>query len=463
MYATGGRGGKILHVTTLEDTGSEGSLRWACTQNYPRIIVFDVAGVIALNSQLQVNKPDCTIAGQTAPGDGICLKNYTFRISASNVIVRFIRCRMGDEKKTEDDAMQVMDHTDDKYNNIIIDHCSISWSTDECASFYGMKDFTFSWNIVSESLRNSIHGKGSHGYGGIWGGNNATYHHNLLAHHDSRNPRIDHDYVSTQKGPVTIANNVVYNWKGNTCYGGESANNTDKYRKYNFVGNYYKPGPGTPSNKRWLIDPTTSCANCTTAMGVSTIVPGHFYMTGNIMEGSDGVTTDNWTGTTAPASLISTIKSDSPFADDKYMTLHNASDAFSKVLATAGASFSRDRIDARIVSETEQGSFTYTGSNGSTNGLIDTQTDVAEDWWKNGYPVYSAIPSQLEAVKDTDGDGMSNDFEDKYSLDKFDASDASRTDLDKNGRYTNLEMYLHYLVREVVSAGNSGGTYTNMK
>ena len=463
MYATGGRGGKVLHVTTLEDTGSEGSLRWACTQNYPRIIVFDVAGVIALKSQLQVNKPDCTIAGQTAPGDGICLKNYTFRISASNVIVRFIRCRMGDETKTEDDAMQVMDHTDDKYSNIIIDHCSISWSTDECASFYGMKDFTFSWNIVSESLRNSVHGKGSHGYGGIWGGNNATYHHNLLAHHDSRNPRIDHDYVSTQKGPVTIANNVVYNWRGNTCYGGESANSTGEFRKYNFVGNYYKPGPVTPSNKRWLIDPTTSCSYCTSAMGVSTIVPGHFYMAGNIMDGSSSVNTDNWTGTTASASLIPTIRSESPFADGTFMTLHSAADAFTKVLEGAGASFARDRIDARIASETREGKYTYKGSNGSTNGLIDTQTDVAEDWWKNGFPVYGATPSQIEAVKDTDGDGMSNEFEDKFSLDKFDASDAQRIDLDKNGRYTNLEMYLHYLVREMISASNAGGTYTNMK
>ena len=463
MYATGGRGGKILHVTTLEDTGSEGSLRWACTQNYPRIIVFDVAGVIALKSQLQVNKPDCTIAGQTAPGDGICLKNYTFRISASNVIVRFIRCRMGDEKKTEDDAIQVMDHTDDKYNNIIIDHCSVSWSTDECASFYGMKDFTFSWNIVSESLRNSIHEKQTHGYGGIWGGNNATYHHNLLAHHDSRNPRIDHDYVSTQKGPVTIVNNVVYNWRGNTCYGGESANNTGEFRKYNFVGNYYKPGPVTPSSKRWFIDPTTSCSNCTSAMGVSTIVPGHFYMTGNIMDGNSGANSDNWTATTASSSLITTIKSESPFTDGKYITLHSAQDAFSKVLSGAGASFARDRIDERIASETEKGTYTYTGSNGSTGGLIDSQTDVAESWWKDGYPVYSATPAQIEAVKDTDGDGMSNDFEDKYSLDKYDASDAGRIDLDKNGRYTNLEMYLHYLVREVVSAGNSGGNYSVMK
>ena len=240
MYTTGGRGGKVYHVTSLEDNSTEGTLRYGIEKGErPLTILFDVAGTIALQKQLNITKGDLTIAGQSAPGDGICLKNYTFRISASNVVVRFIRCRMGDEKQTEDDALQVMSHDDDKYSNIIIDHCSVSWSTDECASFYGMKDFTFQWNIVSESLRNSVHDKGSHGYGGIWGGNNATYHHNLLAHHDSRNPRIDHDYVSTQKGPVSIFNNVVYNWKGNTCYGGESSSNHGSdYRKYNFFNNY---------------------------------------------------------------------------------------------------------------------------------------------------------------------------------------------------------------------------------
>ena len=282
MWTTGGRGGSVYHVTSLEDTNTQGTLRYGVqTLSGPRIIVFDVAGTISLTSQLQVKKGDVYIAGQTAPGDGICLKDNTFRVSASNVIVRFIRCRMGDATKVENDAMQVMDD-DDKFTNIIIDHCSVSWSTDECASFYGQKNFTFQWNIVSESLRNSIHGKGSHGYGGIWGGTNSSYHHNLLAHHDSRNPRIDHDYVSTQKGPVHIFNNVVYNWRGNTCYGGESSSkNGSNYRKYNFFNNYYKPGPATPSDHIWFLDPTTSCSNCG-----GTILPGHFYMAGNYMYGA---------------------------------------------------------------------------------------------------------------------------------------------------------------------------------
>ena len=319
MYATGGRGGSIYHVISPEDDNTLGTLRYGIEKGErPLTIVFDIAGTIALKKQLNITKGDLTIAGQTAPGDGICLKNYTFRISASNVIVRFIRCRMGDEKQTEDDAIQVMSHDDDKYERIIIDHCSVSWCTDECASFYGMKDFTFQWNIVSESLRNSIHDKGAHGYGGIWGGNNASYHHNLLAHHDSRNPRIDHDYVSTQKGPVTISNNVVYNWKGNSCYGGESSsNNGNDYKKYNFFNNFYKPGPATPSNHVWFLQPTTSCSNCG-----GSILPGHFYMDGNVMYGQNSLTADNWkAGTNSPVSVyISEVNAAKIKSESRYET-----------------------------------------------------------------------------------------------------------------------------------------------
>ena len=468
MFATGGRGGKILHVTTLEDSNAEGTLRWACTQNYPRIIVFDVAGTIALKSQLQINRDNCTIAGQTAPGDGICLKNYTFRISASNVIVRFIRCRMGDEEKTEDDAIQVMSHGDqtspDKYHDIIIDHCSVSWSTDECASFYGMKDFTFSWNIVSESLRASVHGKGNHGYGGIWGGTNATYHHNLLAHHDSRNPRLDHDYVSHQKGPVTISNNVVYNWGGNTCYGGESSsNNGTDYRKYNFVGNYYKPGPVTPSSHRWLIQPTTSCSNCG-----GTILPGHFYMNDNVLYGVNDVTSNNWkagkntgVGVYISESDAAKIKADSPY-ECNAMSLHSANDAFTAVTTYAGASFAKDAIDARVQQETINGKATYNGSNGSKNGLIDTQTDVDDGTWVNGWPVYKATEEQISALRDADSDGIPNTVEDAWGLNKSDPKDASAFTLDPDKRYTNLEMYLHYLVKDIVNGGNQKAEYKKL-
>ena len=465
MYTTGGRGGKIYHVTSLDDNNTQGTLRYGIENaERPLTIVFDVAGTIALQKQLQIKKGDLTIAGQTAPGDGICLKNYTFRIHASNVIVRFIRCRMGDEQKTEDDAMQVMDKYGDSFEKIIIDHCSISWSTDECASFYGMKDFTFSWNIVSESLRASVHGKGNHGYGGIWGGTNATYHHNLLAHHDSRNPRLDHDFVSHQKGPVTISNNVVYNWSGNTCYGGESSsNNGTDYRKYNFVGNYYKPGPVTPSSHRWLIQPTTSCSNCG-----GTILPGHFYLHDNVLYGVNDVTSNNWKAGTSTGvgvyikdSEVAKIKAETPY-DCNAMSLHSANDAFDAVLAYAGASFAKDAIDTRIAKETKDGSYTYQGSNGSTKGLIDTQTDVDDGTWVNGWPVYKATEEQLSALRDADSDGIPNTVEDAWGLNKSDPKDASEYTLDPDKRYTNLEMYLHYLVKDIVNGGNQKAEYKKL-
>ena len=454
MYATGGRGGKVLHVTSLADNNSEGTLRWAINQSGARTIVFDVAGIIELGSMLNVKNGDLTIAGQTAPGDGICLKNYTFRISASNVVIRYIRCRMGDETKTADDAIQVMDHDDDKFEKIIIDHCSVSWCTDECASFYGMKDFTFSWNIVSESLRNSVHDKGSHGYGGIWGGTNATYHHNLLAHHDSRNPRLDHDYVSTQKGPLHIFNNVVYNWSGNSCYGGESSSKTGSdYRKYNFFNNYYKPGPATPGNHIWFLEPTTSCSNCG-----GTILPGHFYMDGNVMHGKSDLTANNWSTSSVHASqnVINSIKESKPYATDEYQTVQSAQLAFDAVVANAGASFARDAIDTRIAKETKDGTYTYNGSNGSKNGLIDTQTDVG------GWPAYSATAEQINKNTDTDNDGIPNWFEDEFGMDKYSVSDGNGKGLDKNGRYTNLEMYLHWLVKDITAAGNANGNYTKL-
>ncbi len=463
-FVTGGRGGQVIHVTNLNDSGG-GSLRAALNTKGPRTIVFDVAGIIELKSTLKIESGygDVTIAGQTAPGKGICLKNYTFRINASNVIIRFIHCRMGDECKTEDDAMNLYTSGND-IQDVIIDHCSLSWSTDECGSFYGMTNFSLQWCILSEGLRNSIHGKGKHGYGGIWGGSNATYHHNILAHHDSRNPRFDHDYVSTLKGPVDFVNNVIYNWGDNSSYGGESANETNTYKQYNIVGNYYKPGPATASSKHRFIDPwTKDCSNCTKATGCSTIVPGHFYMTGNVMAGNDeadaGKTSDNWTGTTADSDVIGKIKSASPFywsGKAAVMTIHTADDAFRKTLDHAGASLDRDDVDVRIARETRNGTYTHKGSNGSTNGFIDSQSDAG------GWPSYSATSQQLERVADSDKDGIPDYYEELFGLDKDRASDADAKSLDTKGRYTNLEMYLHYLVRDIISAQNEGGSYKKL-
>ena len=458
MWVTGGRGGKVIHVKNLNDKG-DGSLRAALEKEGVRTIVFDVAGIIELQSPLKVQNGNVTIAGQTAPGDGICLKNFNFRIHASNVIVRFIRCRMGDEKKTEDDAMNLYTGEND-LRDVIIDHCSLSWSTDECGTFYGMTNFTLQWCILSESLRNSVHGKGKHGYGGIWGGSNATYHHNLLAHHDSRNPRLDHDYVSTLKSPVNLVNNVIYNWGDNSTYGGESANDNNDYKKYNVINNYYKPGPATAAGKVRFIDPwTKACDNCTKKTGSTTIVPGQYYKDGNVMHGDETKTGDNWKGTTASDEVIANIKAAAPFAweeKESKISLHKADLAFTQVLAYAGASLKKDAVDKRVGNETKNGNYTYKGSNGSTNGFIDTQADVG------GWPAYTATADELAKTTDTDGDGIPDWFEDKAGLDKASDADGKAKTLDKNGRYTNLEMYLHYLVKDIVAAQNAGGTYTKL-
>ena len=436
MWVTGGRGGKVIHVTNLNDKGT-GSLRAAIEEKGARTIVFDVAGVIELQSALKIQNGDVTIAGQTAPGDGICLKNFNLRIHANNVIVRFIRCRMGDEKKTEDDAMNL--YTDkNELHDVIIDHCSLSWSTDECGTFYGMTNFSLQWCILSESLLNSVHGKGKHGYGGIWGGTNATYHHNLLAHHYSRNPRLDHDYVSTLKGPVSLLNNVIYNWGDNSTYGGESKPGSD-FKMYNIINNYYKPGPATPSGKGRFLDPTTNCKNCDSSHP-DQVVPGHFYMTGNVMQNNDDYTADNWSGkaTTASASLIATIKANTPFTyADKasWLSLESADNAFYSVLSYAGASLKRDSIDERVTKETREGTFTYKGSNGGDKGLIDTQSDVG------GWPEYKGSTTS----EFPDWVGNPNDYT-----------------LDPQKRYTNLEMYLHYLVKDIVKGGNKNGKYTKL-
>ena len=282
---TGGDGGAVYRVSRLDDATDPGTglplagtLRYAVNQTGARRVIFTVAGTIHLNSELRVKTGSLTIDGQSAPGDGICIADYPLVINgASNVIVRFIRVRLGDVSNTEYDAVSV-----NNANGVVLDHLSCSWSVDECVSCYGNTDFTMQYCIVSESLKESVHGKGNHGYGGIWGGTNATFHHNLLAHHDSRNPRFDHDYVnSVSAGPIDYVNNVVYNWGGNSAYGGEGSTNTAGGRHINFVANYYKPGPSTRSSVRErLLNPTTRCSNCTDKCGGS-VQPGKFYLTSN--------------------------------------------------------------------------------------------------------------------------------------------------------------------------------------
>lgn len=458
MYTSGGRGGKVIHVTTLADSG-EGSLRAALAESGARTIVFDVAGIIDLKSTLKISKGDVTIAGQTAPGDGICIRNYPTQIESSggNIIIRFIRFRMGDEAKQENDALW------GRYNeNIIIDHCSMSWSTDECSSFYANVNFTMQWCILTESLRVSVHGKGNHGYGGIWGGKDASFHHNLLANHDSRNPRIDHpqiygDYVDTHRGSVDYRNNAVYNWGSNSTYGGEDG-------WFNIVNNYYKPGPAS-SDRKYFVDAYGSYVKD----GVTYADRyAELYLSGNVHTLHDDITAANdassiyWHDKLTTHANYNTVMAAphvlaGPSSEDVYTTTHSAEDAFARICGYAGASLSRDSVDERACGDAKAGKATFAdGGNGSKNGIIDTQSAVG------GWPAYEAAASELEKVVDADGDGMPDWFEDKFGLDKSSAADGNVKTLDKFGRYTNLEMYLHYLVKDIVEAQNAGGSYDNL-
>lgn len=431
--ATGGKGGLVYIVNTLADTIDaasgkplSGTLRYAVEQAGTRMVLFQVAGTIHLQKELDIRHGDLTIAGQSAPGDGICIAGYPVCVKgASNVIVRFLRFRMGDEAQVEGDALSVYDA-----QKVVIDHCSFSWSTDECVSCYGNTDFTLQYCFITESLRNSVHGKGRHGYGGIWGGTNATFHHNLLAHHDSRNPRFDHYYVNqTCFGPIDYVNNVVYNWGGNSTYGGEGVKQA---RQINMVNNYYKPGPAT-SKKTRLLDPTVSCDYCAEK---GTVVPAKFYLQGNYMYGSEQVTADNWQGSTVQTDAVKAL---ARWTEGLTMLTaeESAEKAFETVLTKAGCSLCRDAIDTRIAEEVRKGTATCKGSNGSTGGLIDTQKDAG------GWPDLQAG----ETKKDTDRDGIPDAWEETHGLNPLSNADG-KTETLVSG-YSNLDVYLNDIVKHL--------------
>ena len=456
-YVTGGRGGRTIHVTNLNDSG-EGSLRWAVEQTGPRIIVFDVSGTIELKSRLNISPGDVTIAGQTAPGDGICLKNYDVKVNADNVIVRFIRCRMGNEAQYDGDAMSATGR-----DRVIIDHCTMSWSTDECGSFYGNTNFTLQWCLLSESLANALPDKGSHGFGGIWGGEGATFHHNMLAHHTSRNPRLCGSRYTGRPDDerVDLINNVFYNWgPKNSGYGGEGGN-------FNFINNYYKPGPSTATKTSLVHRIFAPNADSGTNGGNVAGVWGKFYVAGNVfdntcfdiqsnatsMKNIESVNTNNWNGihydiNDLPEG-VATIKSLTPF-EGVDISQHNAEMAYEKVLAYAGASYARDVIDQRIMSETEAGVYTFEGSNGSTRGIIDTQDDV------EGFIEYKTAPR----LRDSDGDGIPNAWETANGLDPHNIDDASQPFPGANG-YTAIEVYVNSLVEDIMRDGLADAESTN--
>lgn len=456
MYTTGGRGGVVYHVTNLNDSGA-GSLREAINKSGARTIVFDVAGTIHLKSNLKIKNGDLTIAGQTAPGDGICVAGGTIQIDADNIIVRYLRFRLGDEGSSLSDGSDAF--WGRYHNNIIIDHCSMSWAIDEVGSFYANRNFTMQWCLLAEALRSSGHSKGDHGYGGIWGGKNASFHHNMLAHNDSRNARIDHpnvygSYLESHRGHVDYRNNVIYNWGGNSTYGGEGG-------WWNIVGNYYKPGPAS-SKKNYFVDAYGKYDGKDVGYGT-------MYLSGNYHAGdyATEINANNWSGVYlhngTGISNASSWQSYSPLAikaDDTtpcYTTTHSAEKAFERVCSYAGASLRRDGVDSRIAEEARTGTVTYkSGSNGSKNGMIDSQSDVG------GWPTLSATDAELRETDDSDGDGIPDSWEREFGLNMSNAGDGNAYTLDADGRYTNLEIYLHYLVKEITAAQTQNGVYQKL-
>lgn len=444
MYTTGGRGGKVFFVTTLEDSSEPGSFRFAVNQKEKRTILFKISGTIFLKSPLDISNGNLTIAGQSAPGDGICLAHYPITVSANNVIVRFLRFRMGYIDAKGSDGADAFSGR--KNNNVIIDHCSISWSTDECSSFYDNENFTMQWCIISESLRLSGHSKGPHGYGAIWGGVNASYHHNLLAHHDSRTPRFGPGDKFAGKDRTDVRNNVFYNWNGNGSYGGEAMG-------INLVNNYYKPGPATSARvaKRIVSINVKDGKN-----GFKQIkdIWGKYYIAGNFFLGSPEITANNWNGVQVEGTDRTEVKSKIPIITSAIQTF-DAKKAYTQVLAYAGCSKVRDDVDKRIIEETINGTATFIGLspyNGEgkskgypRRGIIDNQLDLKPKNASINWSPWPTLKSDAAPV-DFDNDGMPDEWEKAKKLDYRVANSAGR-DLHRN--YDNLEIYLNDLISKI--------------
>ena len=460
-YAVGGRGGAVYHVTTLEDGEQPGTLRHAVMQEGPRTVVFDVAGTIFLKEPLRITNGNLTLAGQTAPGEGICIAGRQVSLRGDNTIVRYLRFRVGNEGPGEPDGLGVNEASD-----VIIDHCSISWSVDETCAVYGGRNTTVQWCISSESLRNGGHHKGAHGYGAIWGGDHASFHHNLLAHHESRAPRLGPHPVTQEREHVDMRNNVIYNWAGSGCYGAEGMD-------CNLVNNYYKPGPATPRHLAVGHRILSIGVRTTTYTHHDTPKPnvwdsmwhrwGRFYIDGNGMEGYPDVTADNWTrGVLQQASegdydgmytaeLFPRLRLSEPL-DAGVVTTHTPEEAYELVLAGAGCSLRRDAIDRRIVAETREGTASRRGSVAEDAerkpGLIDVPADAQEPEWSSPWPELSDGGVTSEQLRDTDGDGIPDLWEIEHWLNPIDPADGPAVTLSPEG-YTNLEVYLNSICLKV--------------
>jgi len=440
-YTVGGRGGAVCEVTNLNDSG-EGSFRAAVEAKGARTVVFRISGTINLKSDLSIKNPNITIAGQTAPGDGITLRGRPLLIDADEVIIRYIRVRLGDESGDATDAISSRFTT-----NLILDHVSASWSIDETMSVYHGENVTVQWCIVAESLYESNHTKGSdHGYGGIWGSNFSTFHHNLIASHSSRNPRFASGCQN-----VDYRNNVVYNWGYKGTYGGEvvqlKAEERFSFSNINMVGNYYKPGPATEMG-----EVSHQLANPWSRDGNSDY--GKWYIADNVMAGSPEVTTDNWKGVVPSLTAIKdvqnykasnleaipSLKLDKPWPA-MAINQQTPEEAYNSVLEHAGSALpKRDAVDLRIIDEVKNEYATFEGPTYKTEhkvkdqskktGIIDSQENVG------GWPELKSLPAPI----DTDHDGMPDSWETKNGLNPKNATD--RNNIGKDG-YTMLETYLN--------------------
>lgn len=404
-FALGGRGGKVYAVTTLEDynpkskkeTPIVGSLRWAVSQPGPRIVVFRVSGIIELKQAIKIEEPRCTIAGQTAPGDGICLKNYQLVVAADDVVVRHLRVRLGDAIEKEQDALSVY-----MCKRVVLDHCSASWSVDETLSVTGegCGDVTVQWCVISESLDESKHHKGQHGYGSLIRTDGpVTFHHNLYAHHRTRCPRPG-TYGTPPGLMLDFRNNVVYDWISPAGY------TSDDPARINYVNNYLRPGPST-REKVYMFN----------VGGPATTM----YAAGNLLDYSKTVGAEDW-------KLIEHATPENKLSEPlptAAVTTDPAETAMERVLAEAGATLPRrDAVDARVVDEVRL----------EKGRVINSQDEVG------GWPTYSTS----EAPADTDGDGMPDEWERDHGLDPNDATDGS-ADRDGDG-YTNVEEFLNGIV-----------------
>ncbi len=458
-YASGGRGGQVVYVTSLADDSdgtTEGTLRWAMKQypNEPITVCFAVSGEIRLVKDLRINRKNYTIAGQTAPGMGIIITHNKVNCGGSeNFIIRNIRFRIG---RTDVNGNIITQNAFGAENcsNYIIDHCEFGWSTEENMNTYDSHFITVQYCIVHEGLNKSGHPKGERGYGCQWGGSPATYHHNLLVNNNKRSCRFNgaqsNDYVVY----LDYINNVNYNFEGgsNGCYGGENTaklaegeyNGLNSAHECNFVNNYYKAGPNTTNTKYFVsVEKARS--------GATSWGPSKWYLSGNIFDGVPAATEDNWSAVnvkfyTKEESRVDTLirpatpwwrwTQDSIYGRYDFDTYayaasnyESAEEAYETVLDTAGV-FPRDHVGLRLIADTRAGSYTYTGSQTKKKGIIDTETD-AEGFYD--YP-------EADALSDFDADGMPDFWE---ALNGTDPLNPDNNTLHESG-YTMLEMYLDY-------------------